>query len=109
MQRAKMNPACTSHTDRAYGVGVLCAACCPGGVKTVGKFLLRFISEEMKQGLVASRQPSLRRLNFVHPLNAPSILLEPDGQQKHSHLSNKNMNEGACTQQGLIAIFRGIR
>jgi hypothetical protein len=54
MQRAKMNPACTSHTDRAYGVDVLCAACCQGGVKTVGKFLLRFISEEMKQGPAAA-------------------------------------------------------
>jgi hypothetical protein len=44
-----------------------------------------------EQGMVASRRPCLRRLNFVHPLDAPSIFIEPDRQQEHSHLSNKNI------------------
>jgi hypothetical protein len=42
-------------------------------------------------GSGCSQQPSLRRLNFVHPLDAPSIFIEPDRQQEHSHLSNKNI------------------
>jgi hypothetical protein len=49
-----MNPACTSHTDRAYGVDVLCAACCQGGVKTSGQVSLTLISEKMKQDPAAA-------------------------------------------------------
>jgi hypothetical protein len=57
---------------------------------------LTLISEKMKQGSIASRQPGLRRLNSVRPLDAPSILIEPCRQQEHSHLSNKNMKDAAA-------------
>jgi hypothetical protein len=44
----------------------------------------------------------------VHPLNAPSIFIEPDGQQEHSHLSNKNIGDGRDAGQDTIAQLRWL-
>src|ERR1700731_486184 len=53
---SKVNPVCTSHTDRASGVDVLAPLCCRSGVWQFSRVSLTLILG-MRYGFGRSRQP----------------------------------------------------
>ena len=107
---AKINPVCTSHTDRVRGVDVLALPVAGAASDKFGEFLSRSLLSGVSLGFGRSRQPKPTQIKLrAHPLSAAVLAKrEPHCQLEHSHLDEKNNLRVAPARQGVNSRSRGI-